>query len=83
MDANTFAVRRISIEAEDLPKDFRIRESAIAVDYDYVPIAGQDFLLPLQATLFVRQGVRYLRRNEIQFQNYRKYGAESTFKNAR
>ncbi|MBV9611610.1 MAG: VWA domain-containing protein [Acidobacteriaceae bacterium] len=80
IDTNTLAVRRISVEAEDLPKDFHIRESAISVDYDYVPIGGQQHLLPLRATLFVRQGARYLRRNEIDFQNYRKYGAESTLK---
>ncbi len=82
IDANTLGVRRVSIEAIDLPTDFHIRESALTVDYAYVPISGQDYLLPLEATLFVRQGVHYLRRNEIQFQNYRKYGAQSTFKTA-
>ena len=80
IDAKTLGVKRIFIEAEDLPKDFHIRESAISVDYDYVPISGQEHLLPLSATLFVRQGAHYFRRNDIEFQNYRKYGAESTLK---
>jgi len=80
IDANTFAVRRVSIEAENLPKDFHIRESAIAVEYDFVPIGGNDYLLPLRSTLFVRQGAHYLRRNEIEYQNYRRYGSESSIK---
>jgi VWFA-related protein len=80
VDADSLSVRRLSIEAYNLPVNFPIQESAISIDYDYVPIAGQDYLLPLQATLLVRIGRHYLRKNEIEFQNYRKYGAESRVK---
>jgi hypothetical protein len=77
VDTDSLNVKRLSIEADNLPLNFPIKESAISIDYDYVPIAGQEYLLPLQATLFVRVGRHYLRKNEIQFQDYRKYGAES------
>ena len=64
VDAQTFCVRRISIVADDMPKNFTIRESVITVDYDYVPISGQEYLLPLHATLFVRHGAHALNKNE-------------------
>jgi VWFA-related protein len=80
VDADSFNVKRLSIEANNLPVNFPIKESAISIDYDYVPISGQEYLLPLEATLLVRVGRHYLKKNEIQFQDYRKYAAESTLK---
>ena len=80
IDVNTLGVRRIAIEAEEIPRNFPIRESAVMVDYDYIPIGGHDFLLPLEASLYVRQGAHYLRRNDIEYRNYRKFSADSTLK---
>lgn len=80
VDINTLAVRRVSVQAEGLPANFPIHESAITVDYDYVPLGGHDYLLPQQAQLLVRERAHYLKKNEIQFLNYRRYGAESKIK---
>jgi VWFA-related protein len=78
VDSNTFAVRRISVEAQDLPADFPVQESRVTVDYDYVSLSGQDYLLPSHATLLVKQRGKPTRRNEIRFQDYRRYGAQSS-----
>ena len=77
IDADTLGVRRVTVVAEGLPKDSFIRECQLSVDYDYIPVGGSEYLLPVHASLFVQRHARTLHRNEIEFQNYRKYGAES------
>jgi len=78
IDANTLAVKRISVQAEDLPKDFPIHRSEITVDYDWVRIAGHDYLLPQTTTLYVGSGKHALMKTEKEFRDYRRYdvGAE-------
>ena len=80
VDANTLGVRRITLQAEGLPSNFPIQESAVTVDYDYVPLGGHDYLLPQQAELYVREHAHSFKRNEIKFLNYRRFGAESKIK---
>lgn len=77
IDAGTLSVRRLTIAADDIPSTFPIKESGLSIDYDYIPIAGQEYLLPVQATLLVRIGRHDSRKNEISFQKYRKYTAQS------
>jgi len=78
IDANTLAVKRISVQAEDLPKDFPIHRSEITVDYDWVRIASHDYLLPQTTTLYVGSGKHALMKTEKEFRDYRRYdvGAE-------
>ncbi len=80
IDPNTMAVRRVSIEAEDIPRNFPIRESALTVDYIDFSIGGEQYLLPASATLYVREGKRHLAKNEKQFRDYRRYAGQSTIK---
>ena len=75
IDTATRSVRRISLEAEDLPKDFPTRSSVMGVDYDYVAINGHDYLMPISAEVRVRQGHRQATLNTIEFHDYRKYGS--------
>lgn len=75
----TYAIRRITLVADDVPEDSFIRACWLSVDYDYVPVSGTEFLLPVHASLLVQRHGRALNRTELDFQNYRKYGAESTF----
>ncbi|MGA2183173.1 MAG: VWA domain-containing protein [Bryobacteraceae bacterium] len=78
IDASTLSVRRISVQAEDLPKDFPIHRSEITVDYDWVRISGHDYLLPQTTTLYVGSGKHYLMKTEKEFRDFRRYdvGAE-------
>ena len=73
IDTNTLAVRRISVQAEGLPKDFPIHRSEITVDYDWVRISGHDYLLPQTTTLYVGSGKHYLMKTEKEFRDYRRY----------
>ena len=75
IDSATRNVRRISLEADDLPKDFPTRSSVMGVDYDYVSINSHDYLMPISAELRVRQIHHQALLNTIQFRDYKKYGS--------
>jgi VWFA-related protein len=78
IDANTLVTRFVSIEAEDIPAQALYRESVASVSYGYFTIEGQKCLLPKTALLSVRIGKRFLSKDEMQFRNYRRFGATST-----
>lgn len=75
IDSATRNVRRISLEAEDLPKNFPTQASVMGVDYDYVSINGRDYLMPISAEVRVRQSHRQAVLNTIEFRDYKKYGS--------
>jgi VWFA-related protein len=77
IDANTLVTHFVSIEAEDIPAQALYRESAVSVNYGYVMVGGQRFLLPQAATLRVRVGKRLLYKDEMQFRNYHRYAGVS------
>jgi VWFA-related protein len=79
LDAATLGVRRVSLEAEGLAPEFPIQESILAVDYDYVQIAGQRHLLPQHARLEIRQGSR-LKKIDRTYRSYRMFRGESDTK---
>ena len=45
----THSVRRISLQAEEMPKEFPTKATVMGVDYDYVVINGHDYLMPVSA----------------------------------
>lgn len=67
-------VRRITLLADNLPATFRTRSSSISVDYDYVPIHGLRYLLPISAQLQAQQGDHEAVLNTMQFSDYRRGG---------
>lgn len=76
-DAQTGMILRVTLEALDLPASFPIQVAKNMLDYDYTEIAGSTFLLPLRAEVRMREG-RLLIRNDIEFRNYRKFGADTS-----
>jgi VWFA-related protein len=81
VDANTMAIRRVVVEAIDLPKNFPIQQSAIAVDYDYVRIGGKRYLVPQHSTwVFLGSNSKQPMKSDRAFQNYRKYSTTSGIK---
>lgn len=76
-DASNGMIMRITLEALDLPASFPIQVAKNQLDYDYTEIAGNTFLLPLRAEVRMREG-RLLIRNDIEFRNYRKFGADTS-----
>jgi VWFA-related protein len=77
IDSATRSVRRITLEADDLPRDFSIHAASILVDYDYVAIGAHDYLMPVRGTVALRQGKREAVLNEIEFRNYRRYASKT------
>ncbi len=77
IDKESERVLRIVMEAREIPRDFPMQEARSRLDYDFIAISGQDFLLPLKAQVFMRSG-KMLSRNEVEFRLYRKFTVEAT-----
>jgi hypothetical protein len=78
VDRDNSAVMKITLQADDIPSGFPIREVNLSLDYDHVEISGRPFILPLKAVITSRSGAKFLSRNEVEFRMYRKFTAEST-----
>jgi hypothetical protein len=73
-------VRRITVEADGLPRAFSMHAAAMSVDYDYVTIAGRDYLLPVHSTVSLQRHRRQIELNEITFRNYRRFASRAKIK---
>jgi hypothetical protein len=77
VDRDVPIVMRVTLEAEDIPPTFPVQMASDMLDYDFVDIAGNEFLLPLRAEMRMRES-RMIMKNVTEFRNYRKFGAEAT-----
>lgn len=77
IDKSTGGVRRITLQADDLPRDFSIHAASMSVDYDFVTIGAHDYLMPMRATMTLQRGRRQTDLNEIAFRNYRRYASQA------
>lgn len=76
-DPNTGVVLRITKQLADIPPELETENSRTVIDYDKVVIAGADYFLP--STASVEMTIRSGRlRNEMSFNGYRKFEANST-----
>jgi len=75
IDTATRSVRRISLIADDLPKDFPTHATTVSVDYDYVSINSHDYLMPISAEISLVQGRHSASLNTIAFRDYRRFGS--------
>jgi hypothetical protein len=76
-DPTTGAVLRITKELSNIPPELETESSRTVIDYEKVAIGGTDYLLPSTAT--VEMTIRSGRlRNEMSFEGYRKFEANST-----
>ncbi|MEJ7713288.1 MAG: hypothetical protein WKF84_26435 [Pyrinomonadaceae bacterium] len=79
LDRENYRVLRIEIISTDIPADFPITAASSRVEYDWVTIADQLYLLPARAEVELTSGQgerEYQSRNDIRFRNYQKYGSE-------
>lgn len=90
VDREKFRVLRIETQAYGIPRDFPIRGSATALDYEWVTIQGQgEYLLPSRSVVVMSQEEHFIDpvtrevknlmvqyRNDIRFRNYQKFGTE-------
>jgi hypothetical protein len=79
LDKSTGQVRRIEMQADNIPKDFPLVSIEWAVDYDEVSLGTGKFLLPVHAeNLGCWRRASNCTKNVIDFRNYHKYAGEST-----
>jgi hypothetical protein len=79
IDKENFRVLRIELEARNMPRGFPLDTVESAVDYDYVNIGGDRFLLPVHSeALSCERGTSLCDRNVIDFRNYKKFGADTS-----
>jgi len=83
IDNSTRSVRRITLIADDIPKDYPTRASTVSVDYDYVSINAHDYLMPVSAEVSLLEGRREAELNTIQFRNYKRFGSNVKILNFR
>jgi VWFA-related protein len=76
IDSAVRRARRITLIADDLPPDFPTHATSIGVDYDYVPINGLKYLLPVSAELQLKQGQRQTVMNTMEFKDYERLSSK-------
>ena len=79
IDKETFRVLRIEMAARNMPRSFPIDTTESSLDYDFVLIGDQKYLLPVHSeSLSCWRGTSQCSRNVIDFRNYKKYTADSS-----
>lgn len=79
IDRENFRVLRVESAATEIPGDFPVRAASRNIDYDWVTIADEKYLLPSlsEVRLTSRESREMFEtRNLIRFKEYQKYGSE-------
>ena len=77
VDRDTLAIMRVTQDVLETPPGFPITEVRNVLDYDYIDIAGQTFVLPLKASTVSRMA-KAMFKNDTEFRMYNRFGTEST-----
>jgi hypothetical protein len=79
IDKETFNVMRIEEETGPLPAGFPFDKAETVVEYNFVRIDTKSYALPVHSeVLTCQRGSSTCTKNEINFQNYKKFAADST-----
>jgi hypothetical protein len=79
IDQATRRVLRVEMRAINLPRDFAISSAESTLEYGFVRIEQNTYLLPTKSeSVGCMSGSGTCTRNAIEFRNYRKFTAEST-----
>lgn len=76
-DPDAGVIWRATDSASGLPDNLDTKSISTSVDYGDVSIGDKSYVMPVKATVLLETKDRKI-RNELTFQNYRKFGAEST-----
>jgi hypothetical protein len=79
IDRETNRVLRFEQIATEIPGDFPITAASTVIDYDWVTINENKYLLPTRSEILlttVGRSMTIQSRNEIRFRGYQKFGAE-------
>ncbi len=79
IDRENFRVLRVESQATEIPDGFRVRAASRTIDYDWVTIADEKYLLPTVSDVRLTSKENrqmFETRNVIRFKEYQKYGSE-------
>lgn len=79
IDRETNRVLRFEQIATEIPGDFPMTAASTVIDYDWVTINENKYLLPTHSEILltsVNRSMTLQSRNEIRFRGYQKFGAE-------
>lgn len=79
IDRENARVLRVESAATDIPVDFPVTAASRTIDYDWVTISDEKYLLPLVSDVRLTSHYgreNYETRNVIRFKDYQKYGSE-------
>jgi len=79
VDRDLSTIMRITLEADNLPPTFPVKETKETLDYDFAKIGDSEFLLPLVADMRMHAG-REWTKNVKEFRLYRKFSADAVIK---
>lgn len=78
IDKETHNVTRIEEQTAALPDSFPFDKAESVVEYGFIPIDGKTFPLPAHSEILTCQrGTTICTKNEINFQNYRRFSSDS------
>ena len=72
IDAATRRTRRVTLQADGLPQGLTTRSTSLTVDYDFVPIEGLRYLMPVSAELRLEKAPHEVLINTIEFTDFRR-----------
>jgi hypothetical protein len=79
IDKKSAVVRRMQMQADNIPHDFPMDRVESAIDYDIVSLGGREFLLPVHSeNLSCERGTTLCSKNTIDFRDYHKFEGNST-----
>jgi VWFA-related protein len=76
VDPATRSVRRVRIDADDIPHNLLIRACSMSVDYSWVSLENHDFLLPVRGAVSMQESGRRPVLNQFEFRNYHRFGSQ-------
>lgn len=78
IDSETSRVLRIEMSAQNMPANFAMQSVESSLEYGSVKIGEENYLLPAHSeTLFCQRAPAVCGKNTTDFQNYKKYSADS------
>jgi hypothetical protein len=77
IDDHRHFIHRITLHADGIPPGFPVQDVSLMLDYDFTRIGDSDYLLPLNFELRSREG-RVQVKNDVDYDNYRKFTADSS-----
>jgi hypothetical protein len=75
-EAETGSIVRFTFRDVDIPEQYNLQQNRNLLEYSTVTLGGKSFWVPVRAVHFTRRE-QGRTRDEIEFANYRKFGAES------